>query len=210
MPAHRAKSTKATTMQDPTLRRRLSATALALFLFGSLMTVGVLALFTDTEAVAANAFDTGKIDITTTPTTALVAFTNMMPGDSVTRDLVVTNAAGSQAARYSVSSVATNTDTKGLKDQLVLTIKTGVTTCTNAGFTADGTQLYTGDLDSSAGKLIGDVAQGPDAGDRALAVSATETLCFKVSLPIGTGNGFASAASTATFTFGAEQTANNP
>ena len=197
----------ATTMKDPTLRRRLSATALALLLFGSLSTVGVLALFTDSAVLGANAFSTGTIDITTSPTTALVTFSGMMPGDSVTDDLVVTN--GSGAARYSLASSATNADAKGLKDQLVLTIKTGVTTCTNAGFTTDGTQLYTGDLDSTAGKLIGDVAQGADSGDRDLAVSASETLCFKVSLPLATGNAFTSAASTATFTFDAEQTANN-
>ena len=203
--------TYATTPQDPTLRRRLAATALALLLFASLMTVGVLAVFTDTENVDANAFSTGTIDITTTPTTALVSFTNMMPGDSVTDDLVVTNAVGSQAARYAVSSVATNADTKGLKDQLVLTIKsvdatTPLVPCDNF----DGTQLYTGDLDSTAGKLIGDSAQGAQAGDRTLAVSASETLCFRVSLPLGTGNAFNSAATTATFTFNAEQTANNP
>jgi spore coat-associated protein N len=197
----------ATTGQDPTLRRRLYSTALVLLLFGSLSTVGVLALFTDSEAVGANAFSTGTIDISTSPSTALVAFSGMMPGDSVTNPLVVTNGGG--AARYSVASSATNTDAKGLKDQLVLTIKTGVTACTNAGFATDGTQLYTGDLDSSAGKLIGDVAQGADSGDRALAVSASETLCFKVSLPLATGNAFTSAASTATFTFDAEQTANN-
>lgn len=211
MSAHRAKSrtmaAHVMTTRDPTLRRRLSATALALLLFGSLTTVGVLAVFTDTAAVDANAFSTGTIDITTSPTTALVSFSGMMPGDNVTNPLVVTN--GSGAARYSLASSATNTDAKGLKDQLVLTIKTGVTTCTNAGFATDGTQLYTGDLDSSAGKLIGDVAQGADSGDRALAVSASETLCFKVSLPLATGNAFTSAASTATFTFDAEQTANN-
>ena len=203
--------TATTTMQDSGLRRRLAATALALLLFASLMTVGVLAVFTDSENVGANAFSTGAIDITTTPTTALVSFTSMMPGDSVTDDIVVTNAAGSQAARYAVSSTATNADGKGLKDQLVLTVKTvDVTTPLAPCDNFDGTQLYTGDLDSTAGKVIGDSAQGAQAGDRALGVSASETLCFRVSLPLSTGNAFESAASTATFTFDAEQTANNP
>jgi spore coat-associated protein N len=198
-------------MQDPALHRRLAATALALLLFASLMTVGVLAVFTDTENVGANAFSSGTIEITATPATALVSFTNMMPGDSVTDDLVVANAAGSQAARYAVSSVATNADTNGLKDQLVLTIKTvDVTTPGTPCDNFDGTQLYTGDLDSTAGKLIGDSAQGAQAGDRTLAVSASETLCFRVSLPLSTGNAYESAATTATFTFDAEQTANNP
>ena len=200
----------ALTTKEPTLQRRLAATALALLLFTSLMTVGVLAVFTDTAAVGANAFATGKIDITTSPTTAVVAFASMVPGDSVTNPLTVTNATGSLAARYSISSVATNADAKGLKDQLVLTIKTGVTTCTNAGFAATGTSIYTGDLDSTAGKLVGDVAQGAQAGDRELAAGvASGTLCFQVLLPSATGNAFTSAATTATFTFDAEQTANN-
>ena len=209
MSAHRAKSTMAhaTTTQDPTLRRRLSASALALALFGSLMSVGVLAVFTDTAAVGANAFATGSIDITTSPTTALVTYSNMMPGDTVTAPLTVTNVGA--ASRYAVSSTATNADAKGLKDQLVLTIKSGVTTCTNAGFAATGTSAYTGDLDAAAGLVIGNATQGADAGDRALAAGASETLCFQVSLPLATGNTFMTAASTATFTFSAEQTANN-
>jgi hypothetical protein len=37
-----------------------------------------------------------------------------------------------------------------------------------------------------------------------------ETLCFKVELPLATGNLFQTAATTATFTFDAEQTKNNP
>ncbi len=191
--------------------RRLLATGLALTCFASLISVGVLAVFTDTETVGANAFSTGTIDITTTPTTALVSFSNMVPGDQVTNSLVITNAAGSAALRYAVSSVATNTDSKGLKDQLVMTVKTiDVTTPATPCDNFDGTQLYTGDLDSTAGKIIGDAAQGAQAGDRNLAVSASETLCFRVALPLSTGNAFKSASSTATFTFDAEQTTNNP
>jgi hypothetical protein len=43
-----------------------------------------------------------------------------------------------------------------------------------------------------------------------MAVNTSETLCFRVNLPLATGNGFQSATTTATFTFDAEQTANNP
>ncbi len=191
--------------------RRIAATGLALTCFASVMSVGVLAVFSDSESVGANAFSTGTIDITTTPSTALVSFSNMVPGDQVTDDLVVANAAGSSALRYAVSSTATNTDSKGLKDQLVLTVKTvDVTTPGTPCDNFDGTSLYTGDLDSTAGKIVGDSAQGAQAGDRSLAASASETLCFRVALPLSTGNAFKNAATTATFTFDAEQTANNP
>ncbi|MDO8613371.1 MAG: hypothetical protein Q7R32_11200 [Dehalococcoidia bacterium] len=48
------------------------------------------------------------------------------------------------------------------------------------------------------------------AGDRALAAGASDVLCFLVSLPLSTGNGFQSLTTTPTFDFVAEQTKNNP
>jgi Camelysin metallo-endopeptidase. len=167
-----------------------------------------LALFTSTATVPANTFSTGSVIISTNPTTALVTFSAMAPGDQVTAPITVTNG-GTLDLRYAISSVATNVDTKGLKDQLVLTIKSGVTTCTDAAYAADGTSIYSGDLDSTAGKLVGDAATGADAGDRALAASANEVLCFHVSLPSATSDAFQGATTTATFTFAAEQTKNN-
>ena len=192
-------------------RRQLGATAVALACFGSLMTVGVLAVWTDQEAVGANAFSTGTVDISTAPASAAVSFSGMVPGDQVTDDLVVTNEPGSVAVRYSLTSSATNADSKGLKDQLVMTVRTvDATTPGTPCNDFDGTQLYTGDLDSSAGAIFGNPAQGSQAGDRTLGVGASETLCFRVALPMATGNAFKNAATTATFTFDAEQTANNP
>lgn len=169
-----------------------------------------LAIFTAQATVPSNTFTAGTVSITTDHTaSAVVTFGNMAPGDQITNPLLVTNN-GSLALRYAISSVATNADTKGLKDQLVLTIKSGVTTCTTAGFAASGTILYTGDLDAtSPGNLIGDPTSGADAGDRTLGPSIGETLCWNVRLPIGTGNTFQGATTTATFTFAAEQTANN-
>jgi hypothetical protein len=129
----------------------------------------------------------------------------------VTNSLVIANAAGSAALRYAISATATNSDGKGLKDQLTLVIKTvDVTTPGTPCDNFDGTQLYSGDLDSTAGKLVGDSAQGAQAGDRNLAVGVSETLCFRATLPTTTGNASKSATTTATFTFDAEQTANNP
>ncbi len=192
------------------MRRKLVTTAVVLLAFVGLVGVGTLAVFTDSDTVDSNTFSTGTISLSTNPTSAAISFVNMLPGDQVTDDLVVTNDAGSAQLRYALSSVATNADSKGLKDLLVLTVKTGVTGTACANFGSSGTVLYTGDLDSSAGKLIGDNAQGGQAGDRVLGVGANETLCFRAELPLSTGNSYKSATTTATFTFDAEQTANNP
>jgi hypothetical protein len=181
------------------------ATLMAFAAFAAFVTVGTLALPTDSQAPDSNTFRTDTVDISTTPTSALVSFSSMAPGDSVTDHIVVTNG-GTLAQRYSVSSTATNTDAKGLKDQLTLTVKTvDATTPASPCDNFDGTQLYAGDLDSTAGKIVGDSTTGA----RNLAASANETLCFKVELPTSTGNAFQNATTTATLTFDHEPIANN-
>ncbi len=172
-----------------------------------LLSLSVLALFTDTASVPANTFTTGTVDISTNPATALVTFSDMAPGDQVVNAITVSNA-GSLELRYAVTSTTTE---DVLAAQLDLTIKSGVTTCTIAGFDTDGTVVYAaGDLGSVAGtNVIGDPTQGAQAGDRTLAASGSEVLCFKVSLPSSTGNTFQGLTTTATFAFQAEQTKNN-
>lgn len=192
-------------------RRHLSRILFVLLLVGVIgASLGVAsnAIWTDSEDVDANTFSTGTIDISTNPTTALVTYSGMAPGDQVTNPITVTNA-GSLQLRYAVTSTTTENT---LAAQLDLTIKTGVTTCTNVGFDVDGTVVYaTGDLGSTAGiDVIGDPTQGADTGDRTLNASANEVLCFNVELPLSTGDSFQGLTSTATFTFAAEQTANNP
>ena len=190
------------------MMRRALATAMVLALFLGLVTLSALALFTDSASVPANTFTTGTVDITTSPTTALVTFSAMAPGDQVTAPITVTNA-GTMQLRYAVTSTTTE---NVLAAALDLTVKSGVTTCTNAGFGVDGTVVYaTGDLgNTTAINIIGDPAQGSQAGDRTLNASANEVLCFNVSLPSGTGNASQGLTTTATFNFQAEQTSNNP
>ena len=72
----------------------------------------------------------------------------------------------------------------------------------------DDTQLFAGALDTAA--LIGSSAQGADAGDRTLAASNNEVLCFAVVLPDTAGNSLQGLSNTTTFTFDSEQTTNNP
>ncbi|CAG0947306.1 spore coat-associated protein N [Anaerolineae bacterium] len=175
---------------------------------GILATFGLLAsaYFTSQATVTNNTFTTGTLNLTVAPTTAALTFNNMAPGDAVTAPITVTNS-GSLALRYAMTSTSTNTDSKGLAAQMTLAIKSGVTACTNGGFAASGTSIYSGTLGSA---LFGDPATGSQAGDRTLVASANEVLCFQATLPANSGNAYQSAATTATFTFDAEQTANNP
>lgn len=161
------------------------------------------ALFSDSQAVAGNTFSTGTIDISTSPTSALVTYSGMAPGDKVTAPITVSNA-GSLQLRYAMSTSISGSTT--LSDGLTLTIKSGVTTCSNAGFGTDGTQVYTGSVTAGA---IGSSAQGSQAGDRTLTAGSSEALCFQVQLPTAAANSLQNLSATATFTFDAEQTANN-
>lgn len=168
------------------------------------------AFFTDTQDVDGNSFTTGSVDLTATPATAVVTMSNMAPGDVVTAPLTVNNA-GTLAYRYAVLATTT-ASTPDLAAQLDFTVKSGVTTCSTAGFGATGSVVYgPGDLGSTAGlKVIGDAAQGQQTGDRTLSAGTSEVLCLQVSLPSSTGNTYQTKTTTATLRFDAEQTVNNP
>lgn len=192
-------------------RRRLVLGLAALAVSATGLT-GVVtgAFFTDQATATNNAFTTGTVDLTATPATSVVTLPNMAPGDVVTAPLTVNNA-GTLAYRYSVLSTTT-VSTPDLAAQLDLTVKTGVSSCTTAGFAASGAVAYgPADLGSLAGtKVLGDAAAGQQTGDRTLAAGASEVLCLQVSLPSATGNTYQAKTTTATFAFDAEQTANNP
>ncbi len=138
------------------------------------------------------------------PDSAFMTFAAMAPGDSVIQPLTISNS-GTLEFRYAMTTSATNTDTKNLRDELDLTIREKTA---NPCSSEDGLVLFgpAGILSSGA---FGSSAQGAQAGDRTLAASASEVLCFKVELPLATGAAFQGATTTATFTFDAEQTANN-
>ncbi|MEM1334189.1 MAG: TasA family protein, partial [Actinomycetota bacterium] len=119
-------------------------------LAGGALTITSLALFTDTAAVNGNTFTTGSVDINATPATAVVSANGMAPGDQDTAPLTVSND-GSLDLRYAVESTTTE-DT--LAAELVLTIKSGVTVCDDANWTATGTTLYSGRLGSTTTDAI--------------------------------------------------------
>jgi hypothetical protein len=164
-----------------------------------------LGLWTDTATVGGNTFTAGTIDISTSPASAVIGLNPMMPGDTVNGTLTVNNA-GTAQLRYALSSSSTNTDAKALRDGITLAIKlrdVAADACTDF----DGTSIYSGTLASAA---FGSNATGNQAGDRTLAGAASEKLCLRATLPITAANSYQGGTTTTTFTFDAEQTANNP
>ena len=188
-------------MTQPETNRRRRRGLLGVLLSLTVVTLGAgvfsLAIFTD-SAASSGSFATGTIDITSNPT---IAFNvgNMMPGDADTQALTIANA-GTATLRYAMVAAATNT----LGTTLQLEVKTLGTDCA----TFDGTTIV--GPTTLNGALIGDVAPGDQGSDRVLSAATNEVLCFQVSLPKATGNALQNKTSAVTFTFSAEQTANNP
>lgn len=187
----------------------LSLLLVAVSLLG-LTAVTTGALFSDTQSVSGNQFVTGTVSLNQDVTNVPVTMLNMAPGDQATGVIHVTNT-GTLAERYSMTTKNSTAGDDVLAAQLVLTIKTGVTTCTKAGFATDGTVVSTGILGTFAGfNNFGDPEVGNQTGDRTLAAGANEDLCMQVSLPKGTDNTFQGKTANATMTFSAEQVINNP
>ena len=186
----------------------LSRTLSLLFIAGALafLTTAVGAgLLTSSTSVPENTFTNGTLILGVNPTSTLVTFANMAPGDQVTQPLAVTNH-GTLELRYAITSNSTNEDTKDLAAVMQLQIKADVTDCTNMGLGSSGSALYSGTVNAAS---VGDPTQGPQPGDRTLAAGASEVLCFNASLPLTTTNAYTQATTTTTFNFLAEQTANN-
>jgi camelysin-like metallo-endopeptidase len=184
-------------------RRKRRRGIVALLGAVSLLTIGAgsmsLALFTDTTS-STWSFTAGTIDISTTPV-AFAAINPLMPGDTNTQALTVSNG-GTAQLRYAMSTVATN----ALGTAIQLTVKTEDAGGGCAAFTGT-TVVASGNLNGAA---FGSNAQGAQAGDRTLNAGANEVLCFRINLPLSAPNSLQGATSAATFTFDAEQTANNP
>jgi predicted ribosomally synthesized peptide with SipW-like signal peptide len=169
---------------------------------------GTLASFRSTASASANSFTAGTVDIAHLPASALLTVSMMVPGETLTAPLSVTNS-GSLSLRYALSSTVTNPDGKGLGGHLTLTIKRSVTSCTPAEFGATGTVVYGPDSPlgtlGSSHNMIGTPGAFPNGG-RLLNSGAHESLCFQVKLAPTTATSYQGATTTATFDFAAQQT----
>jgi predicted ribosomally synthesized peptide with SipW-like signal peptide len=194
-----------TTVERQVANRRRRRRGIVALLAGlSALTIGAgsvsLALFTDSDS-STWSFTVGTIDIESNPA-VVTAVTGLMPNGMAADSLTISNA-GTATLRYAMTTTATN----ALGGQLTVAVRAedaggGCAAFTGAVIVASGTTLN--------GAGFGSSAQGPQAGDRVLAGGASEVLCFQVSLPQNTDNTFQGATSLATFSFNAEQTANNP
>ena len=168
------------------------------------------ALFSDSDVVGANTFSTGTLVLDTSPTSAVVSLSAMAPGDVDNGQMTVTNN-GSLQLRYAVTS---NTTENVLAAELDMTIWDEAaepvvdSTCDAS---APASVLYgPADLgNTTAINIIGDPTFGAQAGDRVLAASSNEILCFRVELPLSSGSAYEGLTSTAALTFSSEQTKNN-
>ena len=186
-------------VDEPVSRRRRRG-ILALLLGLTTISLGAgaysLAIFTDSDTTEGT-FASGTIDITSSPDFDL-SVPALFPGDTATAELTIDND-GTGEFRYAMTADAAD----ALGNALELTVRAEGTDCaTFDGALVSGPTI----LDDAA---FGDPSTGADAGDRVLAAGASEVLCFRVELPLAAGNALQDQTSTATFTFDAEQTANN-
>lgn len=172
----------------------------ALGVLSGVVWAGTFATFSDTTT-GESTFTAGTVDIALDDdTTDAYSFTaiemsNIKPGDVKYAPLTVKNL-GTLGFTYSMSTSATNTDSKGLKDQLTLEVRevAATTDCDATGFDASVTTLVSSGALSAAA-----------ISSRSLAASANEVACFKVVLPSTADDTYQGATTTATFTFNATQ-----
>lgn len=173
-----------------------------------------LAIFTSSQSVDANTFTTGTIVLGVSPATAALTSSSMMPGDAVPAGVpgqaITVSNTGTGALRYAVSGTSTDADGKHLDTQLVITVKQPDGNVGSSCTLMSGTTLFSAIVPTTGVNMVGDPTQGNQSGDRTLAAGTSETLCFKASLPVTTGNAYQGSSSTYTFSFAAEQTSNNP
>lgn len=172
-----------------------------------------LAVFTDTESVDAT-FTSGSIILDATKIDALNLSlgANWVPGDSVTGSVDVENDGGNEL-RYSLNTATTSVAGPNggvLNAALTVEVRTvDTTTPLTKCNDFDGTVLHASGVLGASTIMFGNPSATIGTGDRTVAAAATDVLCIKVALPLATGDTFQGATATSTFTFNAEQTANN-
>lgn len=198
----------------PLLLRRTFATMLAAAALGVTGVTATGATFTDTVAPGANAIATGNVAITADSNYNYVA-PQLAPGETVVRGVPVTNT-GNLTLRYAITQIGDAAGTN-FHSRLRTEVKVGASltaaNCTNdTNWASNGGTLAYGPAapSTTAQNLVGNPATGNQAGDRTLAPGATETICFRWSLPSGQTGNYGGAGGRLDVTFVAEQTQNNP
>jgi hypothetical protein len=139
-------------------------------------------------------FETASLDLTTGPLDAVVSAHNMIPGDTVTAALTITNS-GPTPMTYGMRRGGVTAGGATLAAELVFTVKTVGSSC--ADF--DGTSLFEGPLDEAAFGIDGD--------GRPLPAATAEILCFRAALPLDAANAIQGTATAVTLSFTADSQA---
>lgn len=191
---------------------------IALVLGATLMvsTIGIgaasLAVFTDTKTDNST-FTAGTIILDATKIAAM-DLTNaaLMPGAVVSGSVDVEND-GTAQLRYSLNTTSTSVagPNGGVLNSVLTIAVRGVDIDTVGCGSFDGTLLNSSATEvlGAANVMFGDVSPTVGTGDITVAAGATHLLCLRVTLPLATNEVYQGAAATTTFTFNAEQTANN-
>lgn len=157
----------------------------------SMVWAGTFAIWSDSSGSTAT-FSTGDIDIESSPATVVFTSGEMAPGDSVYGGITVNNA-GSLPLKYRMTTAAAG----ALGTALIAEVRTVSGTCDAASFSAGSVIASPSSLSALAISTW-----------RTLDSGASEVACFNVKLPL-TDTGSQGLTTSATFTFSAEQTANN-
>ena len=163
---------------------------------------GTFATFTD-SGTSSSTFTAGTVDLVVGGDTddahafTTLEMSNMKPGDVKYAPLSIANT-GSLGFSYSMTTSATNADSKGLRDQLTLGVKKVIdaAACDSAGA---GYAASVDTLTASGALSAGAIAS------RTLTAGSSEVACFRVELPSTAGDAFQAATTTATFTLSATQ-----
>ena len=140
-------------------------------------------------------FESASLDLTTTGALdAVISADDMVPGDTVTAAVTITNS-GPTPMTYGMRRVGVTADGAMLAAELVFTVRTVGSSC--ADF--DGTSLFDGPLDAAAFGIDGD--------GRLLPAATAEILCFRAALPLDAANSLQGAATTVTLSFAADSPA---
>lgn len=162
---------------------------------------GTFATFTD-SASGTSTFSTGTVDLGLDSNTSdaydFVTFTasNMKPGQAATYAALPVKNLGTLAFGYTMATASSNADGKALNTQL----RYGVRGLATGG--CDAT-TYSGSLDVRV--VEGALSAAATTVSKAVAVGATDLLCFKMELPSAVGDAYQGASTTVTLSFSATQ-----
>lgn len=176
------------------LSRLLRSTVVVVAL-GAVALVGVRVDVARSPGFRNSSFVHGTLDLTTSPSAAVVGSPSMAPGDVVVSPLVVSNT-GTLPLRYQMHS--STVGGQRFAEGLVLEIRAGVKECTDVGYRLSGEGLYRGPLSEGT---VGSRESLRMANYRSLDPRSREVLCIRVSLPRSAGDRYQGRSVEASFIF---------